>query len=632
MIERAVVTGGAGVIGRVLVRMLEDEGIPVLSIDRQDQDDRPGVENLQMDLEFMTPELIASFDPTHIFHLAASFERSDEQPSFWDENHRDNVVASAVTLRAALACKHLKRYVFASSYLVYDPSLYLKAAAPEVARLLKEGDRLDPRNVCGAAKLLHEREVELAAAGRFGICNARIFRVYGRGSRDVVSRWVRSAIQGETIELFDSGGMFDYIFADDAADGLLRLGKSEAEGVVNLGSGAPRSVATVLECIAEATDGVTVVDHGRSERLIEASGAEVSLLQSRTGWVPPTKLELGVADLVEFERSEQKAASPDLRTHPRQPLKVLLPSAGGKVSLVRALQQAQRALAMDPHVTVADQHEDCLAGLVADRVLTEPTIDEASDAALVEWAISTGANVVVPCRDAELARWAGVSETLAQLGVAVIVAPVRALEICTDKLRFAQWTEEMGIPHIPTSTDLAEVMGTSFVVKERRGSGSRETFIDVDRATAAAVSSKLDEPLFQPYISGSELSADFFIASDGCIHGPIVRERTRVVGGESVDTRVLDVPAVLMQLVERLSENIGFRGPGCAQVIREPGGGIHCMEVNARFGGASAAATVAGVNLAELALRGVLGEPQRSSTPGRRVRLVRLSRDLVLPE
>ena len=282
--------------------------------------------------------------------------------------------------RAALACKHLERYVFASSYLVYDPSLYLKSAVPESARLLKEGDPLDPRNVCGAAKLLHERELELAAAGRFGICNARIFRVYGRGSRDVVSRWVRSAIQGETIELFDSGGMLDYIFADDAAEGLLRLAKSEAEGVVNLGSGAPRSVATVLECITEATDGVTVVDHGRSERLIEASGAEVSLLQRCTGWVPPTKLNWAL------RISSSSSGASRRRHHPtceRIPHNVSRFSCQVPVGRSRWSTPFNRRSGRLPWTLTSPWPigtRTAWRGWSPTASLTEPTIDEASDA------------------------------------------------------------------------------------------------------------------------------------------------------------------------------------------------------------------------------------------------------------
>ena len=114
-------------------------------------------------------------------------------------------------------------------------------------RLLKENDRVSPRNVCGAAKYYTERELDfLCGHNKPGMraVSARIFRVYGCGSRDVVSRWVRSAIANETIELYNEENRFDYIYAGDVAEGLLQLTLSpSAQGVVNLGSGNARQVS-----------------------------------------------------------------------------------------------------------------------------------------------------------------------------------------------------------------------------------------------------------------------------------------------------------------------------------------------------------------------------------------------------
>ena len=63
-----------------------------------------------------------------------------------------------------------------------------------------------------------------------GSVSARIFRVYGRGSRDVVSRWIRSLTQAPDLPLtvFRKEGRFDYVYAGDVAEGLLRLGASDA--------------------------------------------------------------------------------------------------------------------------------------------------------------------------------------------------------------------------------------------------------------------------------------------------------------------------------------------------------------------------------------------------------------------
>ena len=219
--RRAVVTGGAGVIGRSLVGRLRDAGVSCRVVDLKP---RPPwmwkeVDYVQADLAQSSPEVITEHRPEVVFHLAAAFERSKEDPVFWEVNAHHNVKASQVVLQGAMLSPSLRRYVFASSYLIYDPGLYL-SPVPAEAVVLDEEAAIRPRNACGAAKLLHEKEVALAARTEhcdFSHVSARIYRVFGRGSRDVVSRWVRSALRGDEIQVFGAESRFDYVFADDVA-------------------------------------------------------------------------------------------------------------------------------------------------------------------------------------------------------------------------------------------------------------------------------------------------------------------------------------------------------------------------------------------------------------------------------
>jgi carbamoyl-phosphate synthase large subunit len=59
-----------------------------------------------------------------VIHLAATFERSAESYEFWEENFRHNVRLSHHLMSLAKDAPSVKRVVFASSYLIYDPSLY----------------------------------------------------------------------------------------------------------------------------------------------------------------------------------------------------------------------------------------------------------------------------------------------------------------------------------------------------------------------------------------------------------------------------------------------------------------------------------------------------------------------------
>jgi carbamoyl-phosphate synthase large subunit len=314
--QRVLVTGGAGVIARELLDRLSTAGASVLSVDRLplSGDPPPGVEHLVADLAFADLEPIARFRPRHVFHLAATFERSVESPEFWDQNWNDNVVVTHRLAELAGRIGAVESFVFASSYLVYDPEQYSTAAPPTAAVPLAESSRLGSRNLCGAAKLYGEAELrfvrEVQAAG-FRASFARIFRVYGRGSRDVVSRWVRAALDGEPIAVYHAENRFDYIFSGDVAEGLVRMAVSpDATGIINLGSGNARPVAAVIEAIERATGSRLDARYDAVDEPFEASCADVGRLRDTLDWTPPTTLEAGVEWLVDFERRRRGEGAP----------------------------------------------------------------------------------------------------------------------------------------------------------------------------------------------------------------------------------------------------------------------------------------------------------------------------------
>jgi len=309
--QRVLVTGGAGVIARELLDRLSAAGASVLSVDRLPlRTAPPGVEHLVADLAFADLEPIARFRPRHVFHLAATFERSVESQDFWAQNWSDNVVVTHRLAELAGQIGGIEAFVFASSYLVYDPAQYSTAAVPTSAVALTEESRLGSRNLCGAAKLYGEAELrfvrEVGAAG-FRATFARIFRVYGRGSRDVVSRWVRAALDGEAIDVYHAENRFDYIFSGDVAEGLVRMATSpRGSGVINLGSGSARPVAAVIDAIERASGTRLDARHEEVDEPFEASCADVDRLRATLDWVPPTSLESGVEWLVEFERARRR--------------------------------------------------------------------------------------------------------------------------------------------------------------------------------------------------------------------------------------------------------------------------------------------------------------------------------------
>ena len=130
---------------------------------------------------------------------------------------------------------------------------------------------------------------------------ARIFRVYGRSSRDVISRWVRMGLRGELIEVFLKENSFDYIFSEDVAEGLLRLAENnKARGIVNLGSGESRKIEEVVKIIKKQIPSLKIKEITK-KNLFEASCADISRLKKLTGWEPTITLEQGIKMIINYE-------------------------------------------------------------------------------------------------------------------------------------------------------------------------------------------------------------------------------------------------------------------------------------------------------------------------------------------
>lgn len=305
--KRILVTGAAGVIGRELVGLLSKAGAQIRAVDLAE---RPAVfgdnvDYFRMDLSDPNSQFLFRFEPEYVFHLAADFERSVENESFWEPNFLNNILASHNLIAQVLKAGTLKKIIFASSYLIYDKKLYNDVSKNNI---LSENLPIDPRNLCGIAKLQTERDIAFFgehSKNKFDFVCARIFRVYGRGSRDIISRWIRNAMVGEPAEIFDEDNAFDYIYAGDVALGLLKMAESEkAKGIINLGTGKSIKIEKVFSEIKNKFPDFFSIKK-ESSIFKESSCADISKLKEATGWFPETSLEEGIENIINYEKGKQ---------------------------------------------------------------------------------------------------------------------------------------------------------------------------------------------------------------------------------------------------------------------------------------------------------------------------------------
>lgn len=255
-----LVTGGAGYIGRHIVRALTARGDQVVVVDLPETAGTVTVPFLGVDLTDagVAAEIARFAREQHvdaILHLAAR-KRADESVARPDWYRQQNVGGLETVLAAAREAG-ISRFVFSSTAAVYASS-----DSP-----VAEDDELAPANPYGATKLEGERLVE-QFAGDTGAraISLRYFNVAGAADPSlaeheahnliplVVDRLVAGespVIYGDDYDTADGTCARDFIHVSDVTDAHLvaldALADAPAHRVFNVGTGEGATVRQVVE-------------------------------------------------------------------------------------------------------------------------------------------------------------------------------------------------------------------------------------------------------------------------------------------------------------------------------------------------------------------------------------------------
>jgi UDP-glucose 4-epimerase len=253
--SRVLVTGGAGFIGRRLVRALLETGAEVTVADLHEPPEA-GVHRVVGDLRDPAVAARAVGPGTDlIVHLAAvtSVLRSVTDPA---GTYETNVHATAALLELART-RSVGAFLLAST----------NAVVGDVGRaVITEQAPLRPLTPYGATKAAGEMLLSSYTAA-YGIKGAalRFSNVYGPGMEkkdSFIPRLMRAADRGQPIQVYGDGTQVrDLVHVDDIVAGILLAWRTGATGPLILGAGESVSVNDIVLAAREVTGAALPVEN-----------------------------------------------------------------------------------------------------------------------------------------------------------------------------------------------------------------------------------------------------------------------------------------------------------------------------------------------------------------------------------
>ncbi len=344
---KALVTGGAGMIGSHLVDALLEQGHEVRILDNLDPGSHRGRPAwIPEEAEFVEGDIrdsecvatcLAGIDD--VYHLAAAVGGvTDEIASFYDVNATGTALILETVARRDLA---IRKLVAASSQATYGEGLYscgehgvvqptLRAAedmaqsvweprCPECGReldplLTHEGARSNGETPYAVSKIAAERTV-IGLGKRLGIPTValRFAVVYGPRQSvfnpytGILSIFSTLLLNGRQPRAFEDGRETrDFVFVGDIVRATMTaMERSDADGqVLNVGRGEPVTITGVIEALAK-TYGLEPDYLVTGEfRLGDVRHLVLDASRMRAlGWTPATDLDQGLAAMAEWIQS-----------------------------------------------------------------------------------------------------------------------------------------------------------------------------------------------------------------------------------------------------------------------------------------------------------------------------------------
>ena len=306
---KVLVTGGAGFIGRHVVKHFQEQA-QVYVIDNLRSGSEQNLDKLQCKLivgSILDRDLVrkAMDGVDYVFHLAAmtSVPESIEKPTECAEINS----AGTLLLLEEAARAEAKKFVFSSSAAIYGDS----PAIPKT-----ESTPAEPKSPYASSKLQGERHCSRSTEeDRLQTVCLRYFNVFGPYQNPdsqyaaAIPSFIQSAIKNRPITIFGDGLQTrDFIYVKDVvAANVFFATESSPTGIFNVATGRGITINDLAAAICRLTNSSSEIQHA-PERPgdIRHSVASVDKIHE-AGFAATYQFEEGLSETIDFFRSNQRA-------------------------------------------------------------------------------------------------------------------------------------------------------------------------------------------------------------------------------------------------------------------------------------------------------------------------------------
>lgn len=294
--RKVLVTGGAGFVGRHLVKRLRESGASVVVVDDLSSSTERGIGPLthlfigdfgDLDRDVVMRDFVKSTEVC--FHLACrNIIQSVKLPE------QDLMVNGLSALR-------LMRMLPVDASVVYtsSASVYGDGALP-----FRESDLPRCKTPYSVSKLAGEGYVHLYHPTAVIL---RLSNVYGPGQHvdvGVANRFMAAAMARKPLTIIGNGHQTrDYTYVDDVVDALLLAGEKQTGKIYNVGTGIATSSLRLARLVLECVQGTiwdlekcieTIPDRPMLES-IQNRSVDATMAATELGWSAATSLEQGLS-------------------------------------------------------------------------------------------------------------------------------------------------------------------------------------------------------------------------------------------------------------------------------------------------------------------------------------------------